>query len=211
MSRTRSTTLACAAAALIAVGTLAACGTAREFIWVDAVPRTMLAGEARSEIAVGDVVSVRVFNQDANSADRVRVREDGKIALPLLHDVQVAGFEPAELARRLEVKLKEFITTPVVTVVVNERRPLHIPVMGRVARPGIYDLERGSSLVHALASAGGLTPFADESRIFVLRSGYWADGNPAPARIRFRYRDLATGKVPAALFSLRPGDVVVAE
>ena len=47
--------------------------------------------------------------------------------------------------------------------------------------------------------------------MFVLRSGYWADGEPSPARIRFRYRDLESGKAPAATFQVRVGDVVVVE
>ncbi len=188
-----------------------ACRHSADFMWVDAVPAAMLRDEARYEIGPGDVVGIRVFNQEANSVDRVRVRDDGKVALPLLNEVEVAGWEPGELARRLEVKLKEFIMSPAVTVVVHERHPLRVSVVGKVARPGVYDLDRGSGVVHALAAAGGLTPFADGDGVFVLRSGYWADGDPAPARIRFRYRDLLTGKIPGSVFTLRSRDVVVVE
>jgi polysaccharide export outer membrane protein len=119
--------------------------------------------------------------------------------------------EPAELGKRLEVKLKAFIVNPVVTVLVQERAPLRISVLGEVARPGAYDLEKGVGVLHAIAAAGGLSPFASDAGIYVLRSGYWADGNQAPARIRFRYSDLREGRAPAAVFRLRPGDVVVVE
>lgn len=164
-----------------------------------------------STIGPGDVIGVRVWNQEANSIDRTRVREDGKISLPFLNDVEVAGAAPAELARRLEVKLKTFIVNPVVTVVIHERRPLRVSILGQVARPGTYDLDVNAGVLQALAAAGGLTPFAEKDGVFVLRSGYWADTDTAPARIRFRTVDLQTGRAPAALFRMRPGDVVVVE
>lgn len=197
-------------ASLVAFG--AACGHGKDYLWVNDVPvRQAAPAEAAYRIGVGDVIGVRVWNQDSMSIDRARVREDGRISLPFLDDVEVVGMEPAELARRLEVKLKTFIVNPVVTVVVQERPPLRVSVMGQVVRPGVYDLESSAGVIHALAAAGGPTPFADEDGVFVLRQGYWADGNPAPGRIRFRYSELRRGKVPAAAFRLRAGDVVVVE
>ena len=66
-------------------------------------------------------------------------------------------------------------------------------------------------MLQALAAAGGLTEWAHRDRIFVLRYGYWADENPAPARIRFRWDALARGAGRSATFQLRAGDVVVVE
>lgn len=197
--------------ALAAAGAALACAHPQPFMWVRDVPASMLATTGEYVIGPGDVIGVRVLGSEANSVERARVRDDGKISLPFLNDVDVAGTEPGDLARRLETKLKEYLVSPVVTVVVHERRPLRVSVIGKVARPGIYDLDRGSGVVQALAAAGGLTPFADESAVYVLRSGYWADGDPAPARIRFRYADLLAGRPPAALFQLRFSDVVVVE
>jgi polysaccharide export outer membrane protein len=198
-------------ALVAALAALAGCGTSGSFVWIDAVPKGMYAPEARYAIVSGDVIGVRVWNQEANSVERTRVREDGKISLPFLNDVEVAGSEPSELARRLEVKLKTFIVNPVVTVVVHERKPMRVSVLGQVTRPGAYELETGAGVLHALAAAGGLGPFAAQDRLFVLRSGTGADGDSRPARIRFRYRDLVEGKAPASVFHLRTGDVVVVE
>jgi polysaccharide export outer membrane protein len=197
-----------AAVAALAVG---GCRHGAAFMWVETVPRSMMSGETTYAISPGDIIGVRVFNQEANSIERIRVRDDGKIALPLLGDVQVAGDEPEEVARRVEVKLKAFNKNPIVTVVVHEKRPLRVSVVGKVVKPGVYDLDRGAGVITALAAAGGPTPFADEDGIYVLRSGYWADGDPAPARIRFRYHDLLSGKAPASVFLLHIGDVVVVE
>jgi polysaccharide export outer membrane protein len=211
MARARGPSLSLVAAAFACLSGAAGCRHADEFIWIQDVPSGMAAGEQSHLIAPGDVIGVRVWNQEANSVERARVREDGRISVPFLNDVEVAGMQPGELARRLEVKLKPYIVSPVVTVVVHERRPLRVSVVGKVARPGLYDLDEDAGVVHALAAAGGVTAFADDDAVFVLRSGYWADDHPSPARIRFRYDDLRRGKVPAATFRLRRGDVVVVE
>lgn len=199
--------LALATAALAA----AALGCAHgDFFWVDDV-RAGAPADPEFRIATGDVISVRVWQQDAMSVERARVREDGRISLPFLQDVEVAGMAPTEIATRLQTKLKSLIVNPVVTVSLLEQPAVKVSVLGEVARPGVYDLDRSPRVVQALASAGGLTEWAHRDRIFVLRYGYWADGNPSPARIRFRWEALSRGSGRAATFQLRPGDVVVVE
>jgi polysaccharide export outer membrane protein len=195
---------------LACLGTLG-CRHTRDFLWVEEVPKSMLSTSPTYEIAPGDVIAIRVWNHEANSVERARVREDGKISVPFLNDVAVAGMEPPDLARLLELKLKAFINNPTVTVLVQERRPLRVSVLGKAVRPGVYELDHGTGLLHAIAMAGGPTLFADEQAIFVLRSGYWADGRLEPARIRFRYADLTSGTPPASLFRLQAGDIVVLE
>ncbi|MFT3710228.1 MAG: polysaccharide biosynthesis/export family protein [Archangium sp.] len=158
-------------------------------------------------IASGDSLQVRVFQQEAMSA-RVKVRADGKVSLPLLNDVMVAGKTPTALAAELQVKLKDFINTPVVTVSLEEMRPLTVSVLGEVPRSGVVTLEGGSGVLQALAAAGGLTDFAHRDGIFVLRK---LPGQPAPRRIRFKWDELTQGSGTAAKFVLVAGDVVVAE
>jgi polysaccharide export outer membrane protein len=165
------------------------------------------AGASEYRISPGDVISVRVFNQDSMSSLHTRVRDDGKVSIPFLQDVDVAGSTPNELSQRLQVKLKAYVVNPVVTVTVDEFRPLRVSVVGEVARPGQYELERGAGVLAALAAAGGLTDYAHRDALFVLRTG--ADGKAQ--RIRFRYASLIEGEKPAAIFHLRAGDVVVAE
>ena len=97
-----------------------------------------------------------------------------------------------------------------VTITVEELRPLRVSVLGEVTRPGQYELERGAGVLAALAAASGLTDYAHRDAIFVLRSLPGQEGKP-PARIRFRWSALTGGEKPAATFRLRAGDVVVAE
>lgn len=158
-------------------------------------------------IAPGDTLQVRVFQQEAMSA-RVRVRADGKVSLPLVNDLPAAGKTPTALAGELQIRLKDFINNPVVTVSLEESRPLSVSVLGEVLRAGVVTLEPGSGVLQALAAAGGLTDFAHKNGLFVLRK---LPGEPAPRRIRFHWDALTRGEGRGARFVLQPGDVVVAE
>lgn len=158
-------------------------------------------------ISPGDVISVRVFQQEAMSA-KVKVRGDGKVSLPLINDVPASGKSPAVLASELQVQLKAFINNPVVTVSLEESRPIVVSVVGEVVRPGVVTLEAGAGVLQALAASGGLTDFAHRDGVFVLRK---LSSQPTPKRLRFSWEVLSRGEGPAARFTLMPGDVVVAE
>jgi polysaccharide export outer membrane protein len=186
------------------------CRTLGDYIWVDDVPieQPRSSGD-EYVIAVGDLLSVRVWNQDAMSA-RVRVRTDGRISLPFLNDVEAAGSQPAALARRIQTRLKDFVVNPVVTISLEEPKPVQVSVLGEVTRPGVYTMEPNAGVLNAIAAAGGMTSYASKDRIFVLRRGFWAD-NPKPARIRFTYQALSHVQGRAAAFRLKADDVVVVE
>lgn len=158
-------------------------------------------------IMPGDTLNVRVFQQEAMSS-RVKVRADGRVSLPLVNDWMAAGKTPKALAAELQVQLKDFINTPVVTVSVEETRPLSVSILGEVTRPGVVVLEAGSGVLTALSAAGGFTDFAHKDGIFVLRS---RPGESTPARVRFTWDALTSGEGKAATFRLLPGDVVVVE
>jgi polysaccharide biosynthesis/export protein len=200
----------CLAAALALP--LASCRHAApgEFIWAEDARPTPGRADAGYAIQRGDVLSVRVWDQDAISTTRARVRTDGRISLPLIQDVEVVGSTPDGAAREVAAKLRSFVAKPIVTVTVEETSPLRVTVVGEVARPGRYDLEAGAVVLDALAAAGGFTAFASSDGIYVLRSGYFTDGRQERARIRFRYDALSRGG-RAAAFLLSPGDIVVFE
>jgi polysaccharide export outer membrane protein len=160
-------------------------------------------------IGPGDVLGVRVWNQESMSVARARVRDDGRISVPFLNDVEAVGMTPTALARRLEDSLRSFVVNPVVTVTVEEVRPLRISVIGQVTRPGVYDLEHGVGVLAALAAAGGLTDYAHRDRLYVLRPVRRSDD--APLRIRFSFDALTRAEPRAASFVLHGGDTVVVE
>jgi polysaccharide biosynthesis/export protein len=162
------------------------------------------AGTGEYIIAVGDMLSIQVFDQPQISG-RMRVRSDGRISLAFVNDVQASGKTPVALASELEAGLKSVVLNPKVTVVVEESKPLTISVLGEVSKPGTQTYERDSGIAQALASAGGLTNFAHKNRIFVVRS------TPKPVRIHFTYEAITRKVGPASAFRLKPGDVVIVE
>jgi len=156
-------------------------------------------------LGVGDAISVSLFAPYEAFSTKAKIRHDGKITMPLLNDVQAEGYEPAVLARQLEVRLKDFANNPHVTVAVDEARSLRVTVFGKVANQGVLTVPLGSSLVQVLASAGGLQDLAHSDRIFVVRR------DPQLVRIRFRYDDLLRSRGVAPTFRLRSGDEVMVD
>lgn len=189
----------------IGVATAVSCAHVGPYVWVDDYAASA-EGEGSGEyrIAPGDLLAVLVYREEGMSTHE-RVRQDGKLSIPLLHDVQAAGLTPRLLAEQIQTRLKEYINVPRVMVAVEEMRPLSVPVLGEVAHPGQFPLERGAGVLEALAAGGGLTEFAHRDRIFVLRR------NSTPVRIRFTFEALSHGQGRAAAFRLQAGDVVVVE
>lgn len=187
---------------VLGVTALAGCADLGKYVWVQdfkppAAPRKDFV------ITPGDTVQMRMFGQDQFNT-RAKVRADGRISLPLLNDVEAAGYTPAALGQQLETRYKDFVKVPTVTISVEEAGLLAVPVAGEVAHQGIVTAERGAALLQVLLLAGGLNDFAHRDRIFVLRPG------PTPLRIRFDWESLLHDG-PGAHFELYAGDTVVVE
>jgi polysaccharide export outer membrane protein len=192
--------LSLAAACFVAL-TTACAGTVGPYTWVEELPPAAANGDF--VIRDTDTVYVRVYNQDAISTHE-RVRPDGKITVPMAGEIVVKGRRPSEIAKELEVKLKSVVVAPVVTVSIDQSAQLLIPVLGEVKNAGTFTIDPGSSVLVALADAGGLSDYASQDRIFVLRRGL-------DRRVRFRMADLRAGDKRAVGFGLQSGDIVVVE
>jgi polysaccharide biosynthesis/export protein len=187
---------------LLAVTALG-CSGVGQYVWADSVPEAPADAGGEYRLARGDLIYVRVFNQDPLSG-RTRVRPDGQVTIPFVNDVPAAGRTTQELAKTLEVRLLDFIKAPVVTVFLEELGPSQLSVIGEVARPGVYPLERGQGVLRALAAAGGLTEFAHKDRIFLVRAG-------TQGRIRFTLEALSTPGSRSARFRVQNDDVIVVQ
>lgn len=195
-------------AALVVALATAACGTITKHVWVDEASAAILGEALAGEyvVATGDVLTIRVYEQDAIST-RVRVRPDGKISLPLAGELPALGRRPVDLAKDIEARLKPFVRAPTVSVIVEEIQPVRVSVLGEVAHPGVFVLDPGAGVLQALASAGGTSEYASADRIFVVRK---LPGE-APIRIRFSQAKLTGDSRRAAIFALVTGDVVLVE
>lgn len=155
-------------------------------------------------IGPGDVLQINVWKNETLSRI-VPVRPDGKISLPLLQDVQAAGLTPLQLRDKLATALSEFMPNPEISVSVNDVRSMHISVLGQVQRPGVLELHGSTTILEAIAMAGGFRDFASPSRIVVLRT----DQAGKTDRIRFNYNKAVSSSSDEQNMILKPGDVVV--
>lgn len=178
------------------------CGSSGPYVDGRAYVAKQPAPEPRTELVrVGDRLTVRVFGEDPLSIGGARVRAGGTITLPLLGEYGVAGKKPADIAKELEKQLAPFVTSPHVSVTIDQSQVV-ITVIGEANSNGRLEMDWPLTLIQALAQAGGLTEFADESAIYVLRG---------TERIRFDYDDIIRGEKYTRDFLLQNGDVIVLE
>lgn len=155
-------------------------------------------------IGPNDVLAVDVW-KEAELTRVVPVRPDGNISLPLIGDVGASGLTPAQLQARLTEKLRVYLEHPAVTVIVQQANSYLFNVMGEVQKPGAYAITRPTTVLDALAMAGGFRDFAKETKVYVLRMQ--VDGTHE--RLPFNYRQVIKGEKLAQNVQLRPGDTVV--
>jgi len=155
-------------------------------------------------IGAEDVLSINVWKEPEISRT-IPVRLDGRISLPLVGEVQAAGRTPFQLEQEITAKLKNYISDPAVAVMVQQIRSKRFNVLGQVVRPGSYLLTNSTTVLDAIAMAGGFRDFAKQKSVYVLRRN--ADGTET--RLPFNYKDVVKGKKMDENVRLLPRDTVV--
>lgn len=160
------------------------------------------AGEAY-RIGAGDVLEISVWNEpDLSRA--ITVPPDGVISFPLIDSINVTDLTVAELDKVVSQKLSEFVPDVTVTVMLTEINSLKAYVIGKVNNPGMYEITLETNVMQILAQAGGLTPFASDGNIKILRRK-----DNQISKIPFDYGEVEKGKRLEQNIILQPGDVVV--
>lgn len=153
-------------------------------------------------IGADDTLQITVWKEPQLSA-ALPVRPDGKISLPLVGDVVAAGFTPMQLSADITAKLTKFVTDPVVDVTVMAVNSKRVFLIGEVGHVGPLAITPGMTILQAIATAGGLTPYANRKHIYILR------GDPGKQqKIPFDYNK-ALKKGDMQGISLVPGDTIV--
>jgi polysaccharide export outer membrane protein len=150
-----------------------------------------------------DVLAIVVWREKELSTD-VIVRPDGKISLPLLNDVQAAGYTPEQLAEVVEKAASKYVTESDATVMVKEIHSRKVYVLGEVAKPGIVPLTAEMNVLQLIAAVGGLLEYADKSGITIVRSE-----NGRERRMKFNYKQVLEGKNLQQNIMLQPGDTIL--
>ena len=148
-----------------------------------------------------DVLYIYVWKED-NLSRTVPVRMDGMISIPLVDDVKAAGLTPLQLKELLLTKLREYVDTPDVTVIVTEANSYKVYVQGEVRRPGVMRLRTETSLVQLIVMAEGFTDWADKKKITIIRK----EGGKE-TRIRANYKKIIDGDEKDII--LKSGDIII--
>jgi polysaccharide biosynthesis/export protein len=151
-----------------------------------------------------DVLAINVWKEPDISRS-IPVRSDGKISLPLVGEVQAAGRTPLKLEVEITSRLKNYISEPEVTVIVQQINSQKFNILGQVNRPGTYVIANSPTVLDAIALAGGFRDFAKQKSIYVLRQN--ADGTQT--RIPFNYKEVVKGQNPAQNIKVQPRDTIV--
>jgi polysaccharide export outer membrane protein len=158
------------------------------------------------KIGPEDVLEISVWKEKDLQLKEVLVRPDGWITFPLVGNVKAQGRTAQEIHDEITERLRKYIPEPVVTVSVKKVAGYKIFVIGKVSKPGEFVLGRYVDVLQALTLAGGLTPFADEEDIRILRKNKSSGEDEV---LRFNYADVKEGRRLDQNVTLQSGDTVV--
>ena len=155
-------------------------------------------------IGAGDVVAVAVWKEPEASVDGVVVRADGRVSLPLVKEMELAGLTPTEAEKMLAEKLSRFILSPDVTVIIKAIHSRKVYLVGAIRTVGSIDLVSRMTVLQAITQAGGLTDYAKRKRVYVLR-----EINGKQTRLPFNYEAVIKGEQIDQNIILEPDDTIV--
>lgn len=150
-----------------------------------------------------DMLDITVWKEPEVSRT-VPVRPDGRISLPLIHDLQAAGLTPMQLNSSITEKLSKFVKDPQVTVIVTQINSQRVFILGEVNHAGAIPLLPGMTVLQALSNAGGFSEFANLKGIYVTRME-----NGTPVKYPFNYKKVIKGQDTSQNIILKPGDTII--
>ena len=161
-------------------------------------------GEGEYRLGPEDLVQFHVWKEPDLSTEVV-VRPDGKISLPLLGEIEAVGKTASQLQEETTRRLKQYVTDPVVTVIVKEVNSPKISVLGQVKRPDVYHIKQRMTVLDAIALAGGFTEYADRNKVVIIRGARYG-----VQRIKLNLKPLIKdGR--SSLAYVQPADTVYVE
>ena len=134
-------------------------------------------------IGTGDVLAINVWKETEVSRV-VPVRSDGRISLPLVGEIQAGGRTPKQLETEISAKLKDFVSEPEVTVIVQEIKSQKFNVLGMVMKPGSYVLTNPTTIHRRHRDGGRFPRFREAERH--LRSARGCRWYPDPLALQLQ-------------------------
>ena len=155
----------------------------------------------------GDEIEISVWNEE-NLQKTISVLPDGMISFPLVGHLQAAGKTASEIEATIAAKLNAYIADPEVNVSVTSTRGNVVFVVGKVLKPGPIVMIQSTTVMQALAMAGGLNEFASANSIKIIRRSGLEEGGTETV-LKIRYSDLEKGNDLSSNHILNYGDVIV--
>jgi polysaccharide export outer membrane protein len=187
-------------AAAAAIMLMSLCGLAT------AQPAAPAADTSKYIIGPGDTLQVSVWHNPELSTT-VPVRPDGRISTPLVTDVDAAGRTPEELGHDIEARLKKYVSDPLVTVIVSSfvgPYSQQVRIVGEASQPKALPYLAHMTVLDAMITVGGLTPYASGNRAKLVRKI-----NGKETETTLRLSDLLKSGDLSANTELQPGDIII--
>jgi len=191
-------------------GAAPAAGQAEEPAFPSPYNKDALSPEYR--VAPGDTLRIFVWREPDLSRE-VHVRTDGYMTMALLGDVFAVAKTPRALAAELAKDLQRFVNAPTVTITVVSSSRQRFFVVGEVGKPGEFPLDSRTTVLQALALAGGFREYAKTDEIKIIRQEVLVGVDKRPYTreivLPVSYKALARGQDLHQNYVMKPGDVIV--
>ena len=156
-----------------------------------------------------DELSIHVWRNPELGAEKIQVRPDGRITIPLVTDMPAVGKTPAMLQQDIRLQLSQYIEQPIVSVIVTKFAGTfsqQVRIIGATAQPASIPYRANMTVLDAMIAVGGLSEFAAGNRAKLIRFDPRAGRQTEYA---LRLSDLLKRGDSKANVMLRPGDVII--
>ncbi|MDC0886943.1 polysaccharide export protein [Altererythrobacter sp.] len=156
-----------------------------------------------------DELTIHVWRNPELGAEKIQVRPDGRITIPLVTDMPAVGKTPAMLQNDIRLHLSQYIEQPIVSVIVNKFAGTfsqQVRVIGATEQPASLPYRANMTVLDAMIAVGGLSEFASGNRAKLIRFDKQAGKQ---AEYSLRLGDLLRKGDSRANVMLRPGDVII--
>jgi len=177
--------------------------TETEYISPDSIPRSFR--PEKYLLGYGDMIDVNLLHNEKYSRSNLKIRPDGIISYPYIGEIDVRGMTVEELKGVITEGFSEIIRRPEVSIIIKEFKPSNVYVLGEVAAPGGFESKNVTTVLEALAKAGGVMDEAKRNGVLVIRRtgpenivGIQVDLNKILEENRYEYN-----------ISLEPNDIVM--
>jgi polysaccharide export outer membrane protein len=156
-----------------------------------------------------DEITIHVWRNPELSAEKVRVRPDGRLTIPLVRDIPAVGKTATQLQEYIARELSKYIEQPIVSVIVNTPEgnfSQQVRVIGATAQPASLPYRANMTVLDAMIAVGGLNEFAAGNSAKLIRQNRETGRQE---EYRLRLSDLIRRGDASANVMLMPGDTII--